>query len=178
MTPNALDMTREEWAANAERSVRLSCYPHERIPAGHPVYSWPQEAASLGRNLAAQTRAALTARLHEATGRQAGDIRSRRLALGRYARAEEWDEVARTVFYALANELADTDTAALAHGLRSLETMTRDRDSSIQALAEQLTRAAVEREVARRSTDEGWQRELRRREEIRAYLHGSRRITR
>ena len=70
---DALTSTREEWAANAERSVRLSCYAHERIPAGHAIYAWPWEA----QDLAARTRALLTVRLRDTTG-EASATRLRR----------------------------------------------------------------------------------------------------
>ena len=175
---DALTSTREEWAANAERSVRLSCYAHERIPAGHPVYEWSQEAQELGQGLAAQARALLTARLNEATGQRAADIRSRRLTLGRRTRAGEWDEVAATIRRTLNHELVDTDTAALNYDLCALEKLVREHTAAIHALAEELTRQAVEREIARRATDDAWERELKRRNEIKAYLAGNRRITR
>ena len=175
---DALTTTRDEWAANAERSVRLSCYSHERIPAGHPVYVWPQEAQDLGQGLAAQTRALLTARLSESTGQRAADIRSRRLALGRRVRAGEWDEVAATIRRALNHELVGTDTSALTYELCALEKLVRERTAAIHALAEELTKQAVGREITRRATDEAWERELKRRDEIKAYLAGNRRITR
>jgi len=175
---DALTTTREEWAANAERSVRLACYSRERIPAGHAVYTWTQEAEELGRELAAKTRTVLTARLGDATGQRAVDIRSRRLNLGRYAKAGEWGEVAATIRRALNHELADVDTATLAYDLACLEKLVRERTAAIYALAEELTKQAIEAEIARRATDEAWQRELKRRDEIKAYLNGSRRITR
>jgi hypothetical protein len=175
---SAIDMTRAEWQADAARSVRLSRYAHERIPEGDPVYAWPQEAADLGRDLAERTRSALTARLTETTGRTADAVRARRLTLGREARAGEWGEVAATIRRALNHELVGTDTAALTYALCGLEKLVRDRTGAIHALGEQLTARAIEREIARRATDEAWERELKRREEIRAYLCGSLRITR
>lgn len=174
----ALDMTRAEWQADAARSVRLSRYAYERIPEGDPVYAWPQEAQDLGRDLAERIRGALTARLREATGRDADAVRARRLTLGREARSGEWAEVAATVRRALNHELHGTDTAALAYALCGLEKLVRERTGAIHALGEQLTALAVEREIARRATDGAWERELKRREEIRAYLGGSLRITR
>lgn len=178
MASRALDMTREQWQADAARSVRLSCYAHERIPADHPAYNWPQEAQDLGRDLAERTRKLLTARLAEATGHAAGLTRNRRLVLGREARAGEWDEVAATIRRALNHELTGTATAALTYDLCALERLVRERTAAIHALGEQLTADAIEREIERRATDEAWARELKRREEIKAYLSESLRITR
>lgn len=167
---SALDLTRAEWQADAAKSVRLSCYAHERIPTGHPVYAWAQEAQDLGKDLAGRTRAALTARLRESTGHAAGAVRNRRLVLGRQARAGEWGEAAATIRRALNHELVGADTAALAFDLCTLERLARERTATIRALADELTKAAVEKEIARRATDEAWTRELKRREEIKSYL--------
>lgn len=98
--------------------------------------------------------------------------------ISREARSGEWAEVAATVRRALNHELHGTDTAALAYALCGLEKLVRERTGAIHALGEQLTALAVEREIARRATDGAWERELKRREEIRAYLGGSLRITR
>lgn len=173
---SALDLTRDEWQADAARSVRLSCYPYQRIPAGHPVYDWPQEARDLGKDLAELARKALTARLREGTN--TASVRARRLTLGRQARAGEWGEVAVTIRRALNHELIGRDTAALAHDLCALERLAREHAAAIHAVAEELTGQAVEREIARRATDEAWERELKRREEIRAYLRGGLRTAR
>jgi len=175
---HALDTTRDEWQADAARSVRLSCYPYQRIPADHPVHAWSQAAQDLGKDLAERTRAALTDRLRESTGHYATAVRSRRLTLGRQARADEWGEVAATIRRALNHELVSTDTAALTYDLLALDRLAREHTAAIHALGEQLTSQAIERETARRATDDAWQRELKRREEIKAYLTGSTRLAR
>lgn len=169
---HALDMTCEEWALGAEKYTRERCDALALIPAGHPVYAWAAEAEDLGRDLAARTRAMLTARLRETEGRASGHIRDRRLVLGRYARAGEWDEVAVRIGRALQYELAGIDTSALARDLFALEKLVRDRTAAIYRLGQDLLRQAIEAEKARRTTDEAWQRELERREQIKAYLGG------
>lgn len=177
-TTHVLDMTREEWAADAERYTRQAHDPIALIPAGHPVYAWSKEAQDLGRDLAAKVRALLTAQLRENEGRRADDIRSRRLALGRHAKAGEWDEVAASIRRAMNHELVGVDTSTLTYDLCSLERLVRERTAAIHRLGQDMMKQAVGREIARRTTDEAWEQELERRGKINAFLAGSWRPTR
>lgn len=83
-----------------------------------------------------------------------------------------WDDCASWIGRALQYELAGIDTSALARDLFALEKLVRDRTAAIYRLGQDLLRQAIEAEKARRTTDEAWQRELERREQIKAYLGG------
>lgn len=132
--PRTLEMSREEWVADAARYIRAAYDGREMIPRDHPVYAWSPEAASIGRELAAAVRQLLTARLAETDGRDAASLRERRLVLGRYARTGQWDEAARVIRYSLDHELAEVESpgGTLAH---RLWTTARSGDTSNRTLS-------------------------------------------
>lgn len=153
--------TREEWAAKAEHSVRTACYLTQRVtanPAAWLTDAELTEARTLTTQIVKATRAALT---------RAGRADDRPM-LNKYGRSA-------------ANQYADVDDLARAWGhigsIAKSVHATADQVEQLDALAAKMLTArnsaaqadldaAIEKAIAVRNTDEGWQQELERRARI------------
>jgi hypothetical protein len=176
--------TREEWMADAERHVRQACYPSERIPNEIEHYLSAAELAERDRlrvEIATATRPLLTAEINRlraefpdlpTRGRDrirwlvalddtdperaelaAGipHLEADRRTLTRYLRNGDTGPYGNPLAGSAITERADPVQLAR---LRELDELYRQRHAEA---AETATREAVEREVARRRTDEAWQ---------------------
>ncbi|MFI1203535.1 hypothetical protein ACH4VR_29585 [Streptomyces sp. NPDC020883] len=153
--------TRQEWQARAEQAERSSCHARDRV-SPDPAHWLPAAEVDEGHKLAAKL------------------IRPTRIALGAAGRAGErpslnqWYRDAR-------DQDATVDAVAsgwwhLARYARSVEVMPEVADR-LTALADTMRRGrdaaaregedkAVSETIARRATDEAWERELRRRARV------------
>jgi hypothetical protein len=149
---------RETWAASAEHYVRTVCHAPERV-SRHPE-DWLTgedlaEARALAVAVVKATRTALT-RAGRAAERPGLNAHGRDAAVS-YATVDElriaWRDILRI---AKSAEAAPEETARLAE-LSARMTAARDE------AAEKALRTAIDREVARRGSDEGWEQEQARR---------------
>lgn len=171
------DMSREEWAAQAEHRVRVQCHADERV-SSNPADWLPAdklaEAHALAEQLVKVTRRTLNtvARDHDRNALPAW-LRNARFDLSDVVRelrdaAQDadtgghlygWHRLQR---YAEAHAGDATVTARMRLG-ELAERMRAARDTAAQEALD----AAIAREVARRNSDEGWEREQRRRDRVR-----------
>jgi hypothetical protein len=167
--------TREEWAAKAEHSVRTSCYTSQRVsdfPSEWLTFDQLMEARRLVASIVKATRPAINREARAA--RADADEERLRIVLGARAQLNDGNKYSLAL-YREAGRLAQAWTniagAARTAGtdgpeadrLNSLAVeMLANRDTAAKAdLA-----AAIEREVAKRNSDEGWAAELERRARI------------
>lgn len=153
--------TREEWQAKAEQSARTSCFARERV-SSIPTDWISADEMTEGRELAAKLVRATRTALGKAgrTGERPSLNQWNRDALDEDATVDDvasgWWQIAR---YArsvdVMPEAADRLTA-LSESLR------QKRDSAGEAAEEK----AVAKAVAERTTDEAWEKELKRRARV------------
>ncbi|UQA95689.1 hypothetical protein [Streptomyces halobius] len=188
--------TRAEWQASAEYAVRTRCPAVDRLPAD-AVFHTPEEAAEarmLARAAAGQARPALTAAItalrarlpdrpaagrarvawflaldadREAVAEELAALESSRTRLARAAREEHLgavlDELQRLLrSSAVTPPEALPASAARLQELADAATVRRDQ------AAEAALQEAIAAEVARRCTDEVWEKELERRARVEA----------
>ncbi|MEV8474869.1 hypothetical protein [Streptomyces sp. NPDC051173] len=152
---------REEWQAKAEQYIRTQCYPWQRVsedPATWLAADELAEVRALAVTVVKATRAALTR-----AGRG-----NERAGLNEHGRsvARDWADIGE-LSYGLSHIvcIARSVNAASEQVERLVclaGVMVERRDQA----AEADLKAAVEREVAERATDEGWAKELKRREGV------------
>jgi len=154
---------RETWAAAAEHYVRTACYPSERV-SSQPADWLPggelDEARALAVAVVKATRTALTraGRAKERAGLNASgrDAAAPRATVGDLRVA--WRDI---IHSARSVQAAPEETGRLDDLARK---MTAARD----AAAEEALRIAIDREVARRNSDDGWAQEQGRRARVTA----------
>jgi hypothetical protein len=153
--------TREEWQAKAEHAARTSCFAHERVSDNPADWLTAQELAD-GHALAAKVVRATRTALGKA-GR--GDDRYALNDANRRARTDYadfndiaygWAEIARTAQSVDALPEATEQLRVLAEKMRGA------RDEAAQAAEAE----AVAKAIAERATDEGWEKELKRRARV------------
>lgn len=188
--------TREEWTAKAEYSVRTACLPNERVsskPTDWLTANELDEARTLIPAIVKTARAGLN-RAVKAVRAELGDIPTslyyvwyenltdeRKALAGRHSELltcrRQLNSGAKRAFdeYASVDDLliawgrigVAAKQAGVANGetdqLHILQRALADRRNTA---AEQALRDAIERTVARRTSDEGWAAELERRADI------------
>jgi hypothetical protein len=163
--------TREEWAAKAEYSVRTVCYTSQRV-SRFPM-DWLTEEQFLDARRLVEAIVKATRREINRAVRETPDNREvlgYRLQLNAAARgakalylevnklAQDWSRIATVAGHMGA---APEEAAKLSELCAE---MLKRRDTAAQADLD----AAIEREIAKRNSDEGWAAELERRASIEA----------
>lgn len=191
-------LSREEWAAKAEYSVRTFCTPDERLEQAFPGTHWPTlaedtEMEELAKGAAKTVRPLLTAEIQRLKGllpgrppkgRARGDwfiglegkpwkdacnlagLEGIRSTLARAVRDEHWGTIAwelGRVYDNYPDVTLPADVGATVDRLRAIGFAVHARRNKA---AELLVGEAVAAQVAKRSTDEGWAKELERRARI------------
>ncbi|QBI56857.1 hypothetical protein [Streptomonospora litoralis] len=163
--------SRQQWAADAERFVRTLCHPTERVPSDPAHWLTGAELTELRDELAETVKAARReiGRAKHADPDRVTQLKSDRSALNAAAR-EVRNQRARVddVLFGtdgvlrVARRHVDDATPAMHRlgVLRGVLATRRDR------AADEALRTAITREVARRTTDAGWAKELERRRRI------------
>lgn len=174
---SVMDMSRDEWAADAGHRVRTECHARQRVsadPADWLTADELAEARTLGATLAKATRRALNtaARDHDKNALPTW-LRDARFnvsgALRELAGAERSTDMDGHAYawhrlQKYAEEQAKDATTTARGRLAALVAKMR---AARDAAAEEALQAAIAREVANRNSDEGWARELERRERVR-----------
>ncbi|EST18062.1 hypothetical protein [Streptomyces roseochromogenus] len=174
---SVMDMSRDEWAAQAEQYARTQSHAQDRVSRDPADWLSPAELAearALAAQLVKETRRALNAAARGHDKRTLPRwVRNGRLNVSDAVRelreaeqdtdmggqAHAWFQLRR-----YAEEHAGDATVAARARLEELtDRMRTARDTAAQAALED----AIAREVARRNSDEGWEQELRRRERVR-----------
>jgi hypothetical protein len=153
--------TREEWTAKAEYSVRTACYLTQRVTANPAAWLTADElteARTLATQIVKATRTALT-RASRASDRPMLN-KYGRSAADQYA---DVDDLSRA--WGHIGSIAKSVHAA-ADQVRQLDALAAKMLTARNAAAQADLDAAIEKAVAVRNTDEGWQQELDRRARI------------
>jgi hypothetical protein len=165
MTNHSKWPSRQEWEAGAEHHARTICYASERVPSDPGHWLTPTELAELRERADAVVREVRST----LRGRNVPDVRSDRTTINH---AHQRITTTRTDVGGVLKAAADLSrTAARRIDGQSLDLLRFDhlirtmseRHSAAAAAAEW---EAVRREIARRTSDEGWQAELDRRRRI------------
>jgi predicted transcriptional regulator len=153
-----MDITREQWIAQAEQYVRTSCYTSQRVTATPNAWLTDtdlDEARTLVAVIVRKTRTALSK-----AGR--ANARINLNAHGRDAAGPYADITALSIAWGHIATYANSVQAAPEETAR-LESLHCQMVAARDAAAEEALHAAIEREVAKRNAEGAWERELERR---------------
>ncbi|MFF0409114.1 hypothetical protein ACFYUY_01595 [Kitasatospora sp. NPDC004745] len=165
---------REEWAAKAEHYARSACYTDQRVsrfPLDWLTVDQLVEARRLVAEIVKATRTAINRAV-----RSAGDDTQRQVALDCRAQLNSANKTATALYQEvgmLAQAWAHIAGAARVMGAAGpatdrLDELATEMRTKRDAAARAALDDAVNREIARRNSDEGWAAELERRARIEA----------